>query len=223
MTELAAIWNRARSDLVIPTEQGGQDLYLWEHSSRVTRAAEQIMKLPSVAKLSPDEAAVVAAALYHDSAWALRVRNKEIARYEVLVSSPKPDHHEQSTLLMKRSLADLVSAESLERATAAIESLDHRDIEPVEGQILADAESLDEFGVVSLWAAVRRGAFEGHAVEDFISRWQKKTEYHFWNARLSDAFRFQAVRALAKKRLERLEELMRELKDEQNAGDFGSS
>ncbi|MCH7704405.1 MAG: hypothetical protein IIB61_04770 [Planctomycetes bacterium] len=65
-----AIWNRARGDLVIRTEKGEEDVFLWEHAARVARTAEYVSALPVVASENPDPIAVCAAALYHDFAWA---------------------------------------------------------------------------------------------------------------------------------------------------------
>lgn len=215
MPQLDAIWDRARSDLAITTPQRSEDPFLWEHSERVARCAQEIATLPSVAALAPDVLALVAAALYHDAAWTVRIRDESVAYCEVLVRPPADDHREVSASLMERSLGDLVRSDSLARASRAIRSLDQRDIEGIEGKIIADAENLDEFGVVSLWTTIRRGALDGKAIQGVIDRWHRRKEYHFWSARLNDSFHFQAVRAVAKKRLAILERTMRELEEEQ--------
>ncbi len=220
MTHLDAIWKRAESDLAISTGNGDSDLFLWEHSARVTRNALRIAELPGVANLSPNPVVVAAAALYHDSAWALRVRDKEVSRLEVLVRSPADDHRESSASYMRHCLESIVPPAELERAVSAVMGLDHRDLDIVEGQIVADADNLDDFSATSLWATIRRGALDGNAIQAVIDRWHRRTEYHFWSARLSDSFRFQIVRALAKKRLAGLERLMHELEEQQRAGDF---
>ena len=215
MPQLDAIWDRARSDLAITTPQHCEDPFLWEHAARIARCAREIAKLPSVTELAPDGLALEAAALYHDAAWTVHIRDESAATREVLVRPPAHDHRELSASLMERSLGDLLPSDALGRASRAIRSLDQRDIEGIEGQILADAENLDEFGVVSLWTTIRRGALDGKAIQGVIDRWHRRKEYHFWSARLNDSFHFQAVRAVAKKRLATLERLMHELEEEQ--------
>ena len=68
------ISNRARADLLVRTEQGDEDALLWEHSLRVSTNARRIMQLPAVQAKSPDEAVIVAAALYHAAGWIIRFR-----------------------------------------------------------------------------------------------------------------------------------------------------
>ncbi len=223
MTQLDAIWKRAESDLAICTDNGDSDPFLWEHSARVGRNALRIAELPGVANLSPDPVVVVAAALYHDAAWALRVKSKEVSRFEVLVRSPSDDHREHSASYMRECLRDLVPAELLDRAADAVMGLDQRDLGIIEGQIVSDADNLDDFSATSLWSTIRRGALDGNAIQAVIDRWHRRTEYHFWSARLSDSFRFQVVRTLAKKRLAGLERLMHELEEQQAANDFPPS
>ena len=78
------IWSRARADLVVPTERGDEDVFLWEHSSRVAHNAREIIKLPSIHLTDPDEAAVVSAALYHEAGWIARLSRGEINRLAVI-------------------------------------------------------------------------------------------------------------------------------------------
>ena len=220
MTQLDAIWNRARTDLVIVSEQGDLDVFLWEHSVRVAQNAQQIATLPIVKEQSPDELTVVAAGLYHDADLAVRVRNGEIAPYEIHVRPPAQNHREQSSLVMERSLAKLLPPDSLKRALEVVRTLHDRDVTLIEGRIVAEAENLDEFGLLSLWPTIRRGAMEGKGVQAVIDTWQKKMEYHFWTARLDDSFRFAPVRAIAKKRLERFEQVMTDLQEQQQGADI---
>ena len=194
--------------LVITTEQGEADPFLWEHSARVTRSAQQIAKLPSVQGRQPDEAAIVAAALFQDAAWTARVRDDDVDRLEVLLTPCSAADREQAVVIMQRSLADVMPAESLARATRAILTLNDPEIESIEGQVVHEAASLDEFGVLSLWSMIRRAAFEGKGVEAVLDKWHRYKEYRFWSARLNESFRFAPVREMARQRLVELERLM---------------
>lgn len=228
MTDVDAIWNRARSDLTVATEQGDPDLFLWEHCARITRSSRQIASIAGVAELDPDITALTAAALYHEAAWVNRVREHGLSRFEILLRPIDEDHREQSAEMMERCLAGLLPTDSLQRAGTAIRALNHRpqrsadksNGEPLEAKIISDARNLDEFSMVALWAMIRRGMLEGTAVQAVIDRWHRRMEYHFWSARLSDSFRFQAVRTLAKKRLDGFERLMKDLEAQQNASDI---
>ena len=220
MAQLDAIWNRARTDLAVITEDGDFDVFLWEHSARVAQAAQQISKLPPVQERSPDELSVVASSLYHDAAWAAQVRDGSLERYEIHIHPPASNDREQSALIMEQSLAKVLPADSLDRASCVVRTLHDRDVDLLERYIVAEAESLEEFGLLSLWPTIRRGAWEGKGVQAVIDTWKKKMEYKFWAARLDDSFRFAPVRAIAKKRLDHLEQMMSELEEQQGGADI---
>ncbi len=223
MVNLEPIWARARTDLLIPGEHGDPDVYLWEHSVRVATTAKRIAQQPPLLEQSPDVAAVFAAGLYHDSGWAVRFTAGEIPRTEILTRPPPDAHHEQGARLMQQSLMGLLPAESLERAYSAITTLNDRDIPLLEGQIVTEAENLEEFGVISLWPAIRRGALDGKGVKAVLDTWRRRKEYHFWTARLNDSFRFPFVREIAKARLAGFERIMEELQQQHEADDVGSA
>lgn len=220
MASLEPIWNRARVDLSLTTETGDPDVFLWEHSARVGQYALQIAQIPDIKANGPDMSSVLAAALYHDAGWAVRVRAGEAKRLEILVRPNPENHREQGALLMETSLEGLLSRESLERASRAIRTLNDRVIPLLEGRIVSDAENLDEFGVLSFWPAVRRGALEGKGIKTVIDTWRRRQEYHFWTARLGDSFRFASVREIARARLAKLERAMEELEQQHLGADI---
>lgn len=217
-----AIWNRARADLAIPTKQGGQDVFLWEHSDRVARNVEWILNLPMVQAAAPDPASCVAAALYHDAGWAVRFAKGEVRREEILVCSISDTHRELGAELLERRLAKYLGPETRSRASEAIRALSDRRIGSIEGQVLADANNLDEFGLPSLWATIRRDALVGKGVQAMIDKWKRRKEYRFWEPRLNDSFRFQPVRTLAEERLEHFERFMEELQRQHRHIDPGA-
>ncbi len=217
MVDLDSIWNRARDDLIIVTESGDQDGFLWEHGDRVARWARQIARFPAIQQRSPDEAVIVAAALYHDAGWITRFHAGEAGRLDILIKAVPDNHYEQSASAMERSLADLLPQQTLRRASDTIRAIGDRATRLIEAQVIADAEALGEFCLLALWPAIRRGAFEGKGVQTAIDTWRRRKEYQFWTARLNDSFRFAPVRDLARARLARYERAMRDL-EEHNEG-----
>jgi len=220
MASLEPIWNRARTDLLITGEHGEPDVFLLEHSTRVATSALRIAQLPEVRAEKPDQAVIVAAALYHEAGWAVRYGEGRASRLDILVRPPPDNHREQGAVLMEASLAGMLPREVLDRAALAIRTLNDREIPLVEGMILSDAENLDEFGAISLWPSVRRGALEGKGVRAVIDTWRRRKEYQFWTARLNDSFRYRRVREAAEARLDKLERLMEELDQQQQALDI---
>lgn len=217
--DLEAIWKRARADLVIPTPRGDSDVFLWEHSALVAKTAQHIARLPMIRSQQPNEAVIVAVGLYHDAGWITRFREGAVDRMEILLGSLSEADHEQGAMLMKQSLADLLSKEVLDLAVRAIRGTRNRGTELIEAQVVAEADNLQEFGIVSLWQAIRRGAVEGKGVQAVLDTWRRKKEYQFWTARLNDSFRFESVRELARQRLEKFERLLGELEEQHSGAD----
>ena len=217
-----AVLKRARADLQIPTRDGEFDLYLWEHSVRVAFNCRRISKLDEVRTRSPDELALFAAALYHDSGWSNRCRSGEIDRLEVLLGPTPEAGHDIGANLLQQSLGGILDRDTLQRAVTAILTRSEKNPVTIEAQVLSDADHLEEFGLVSLWGVIRRGALDGKGVQAAIDVWKRKKEYQFWSARLADSFRFEAVRDVARKRLECFERFMNELAAENRGDDLPS-
>jgi hypothetical protein len=220
--DLEAIWKRARADLVIPTPRGDSDVFLWEHSARVAQTAPHISQLPLIRSQRPDGAAILAAGLYHDAGWVTRFHEGAVERMEILLGALSEADYEQGALLMVRSLAGLVPKESLELAARAVRGCRDRSTALIEAQVVAEADRLDEFGVVSLWSVIRRGAIDGKGVQSVLDTWRRKKEYQFWTARLNDSFRFEPVRELARQRLEKFERLLAELEEQHASADVSA-
>ncbi|MHC5110960.1 MAG: hypothetical protein ACYTHJ_13905 [Planctomycetota bacterium] len=222
MTRLAAIWDRAKAALTFTRDDGRQDLFLWEQSARVASTAREIAKLDEVDALRPDEMAVTAAALFQNAAWVAYVQDEVVDVSEVLIMPPGDDHFVLSAKCLEKQLTGVLADDSLQRAMEAVVALNSRSGDSTESLVLSDAVQLEEFGMSSLWPTIRRGLFEGHTIQSVIERWRRRSEYHFWTARLEESFNFEAVRILARHRLERLGRVMTELEWEQNCKDLWS-
>jgi hypothetical protein len=218
--DLEAIWKRARADLIIPTSRGETDVFLWEHSFRVARTAQYLLDLPEVRRRAADSCAVLAAALYASAGWAARCRSGEADRLEVLLGVLSEADEEESARIMGRSLDGLIPAESIQLAGRALRAIRDRSSAYPEAHVVADAQNLQEFGLPSLWLAIRRGMVEGRGVQSFLDAWRRKKEYRYWEARLSDAFRFQVSREIARARLAKLERLLDDMEIQHHATDI---
>ena len=211
MKDLEAVWKLARADLIIATDDGGNDVFLWEHSLRVAKSAHYLSHLPQAQALKPDIVALLAACLYHDAGWITQLRAGEIQRFEILLVPPSETTVLESVRLMHKSLGGVLSGPILERAGETIRTRHQHNLELIEAHILDEADNLEEFGLGFLWTAIRRGLCGGKGVQAVLDAWKRRTEYHFWTARLKDSFRFEATRKLAESRLSQLESLMSEM------------
>jgi len=86
--------------------------------------------------------------------------------------------------------------------------------------VLSDACNLDDLGALGMWRELRRFAMEGRGVEDVLTSWQRKLDYGYFAARISDTFRFAESRRWAKARVGRLEQFMNDMIRENQAGDI---
>ena len=206
-----AIWSRARGDLVIRTEKGEEDVFLWEHAARVARTAEYVSALPVVASENPDPIAVCAAALYHDFAWAAAFQKGAFQRIEILTTSLSRAQRELSVTMLEERLSDILPGDSLARAAEAIRTVDERKIASIEGRIVAEAIHLDEVGLLYLWRLIRRYTLDGKGTRAVVERWRREHEYHYWTSRLQDEFHFDATRRLAQERVETYARFMEDL------------
>lgn len=209
--QLNDITHRAHADLTLPTQHGEHDTFLWEHSLRVAQGALSIAALPEVHEQHPDLDVVYAAGLYHAAGWVNGVRTGKVDRTQVLLAPLGESTAEDGAALLESRLVDLMPAEQLRRAARIVRSMPHRDADLIEAQVVVDARHLEEFGLLALWPTVRKGMIEGKGVQAALDTWRRKREYHFWPARLKDAFQFESVRAIAQQRLAVLESFMEEL------------
>ena len=86
--------------------------------------------------------------------------------------------------------------------------------------ILSDARNLDDTGAVGIFNEFRRFVSRGKSTSDALQGWKRKIDYGYWQARLKEDFRFDAVRKLAERRLAAAEYFMKQLKVENTAKDL---
>ena len=59
---------------------------------------------------------------------------------------------------------------------------------------------------------IRKQHAEGKTLDDVVTSWQRQEEYHYWQARIKECFRFPSVRLLAERRWEVLRRFMTDLR-----------
>lgn len=221
MANRDAVFSRAREDLVILDAQGKEDVFLWERGQRVAGSVVWIADLADKSQDTIDQDALLAAALYHDSGWALQCRDGEITHSAILNAPTNDAQRELAASLIRKRLADLLKASSIKRAAQAV-GLAHRHASTLlEAQVLADALNLDDIGTLSVWQISRRHALEGKGVQEAIVNWQTRNQYDYWGALIRN-MHFSAVQTLARRRLRAAESYMAELAREQSGQDLST-
>lgn len=205
MAKANPIWQRAKAELTLTDRSGVKDLFLWEHTVRVARAARLLIEAEKIADPDVDQRALEVAALFHEVAWAMQCRDGLSSRWDVLAKPSTEAQREASAGWLRSNGEDFLAERSLDTACTAIRLASSREKGTVESRLLTDAENLDSVGPLAFWQMVRRHTAEGKGVQAAIEAWNRQKEYNFWEARIKDGFRSDVARNLAYDRLTALQ------------------
>lgn len=206
------VWRQAEVDLLIPVDASRTDPSLWEQAARVTCLALGISRLPETAGLKIDGVALVAATLYHDAGWAVQTRRKEISRTDIGSRPTSDAQRELAASLLETHGVKLLSDSTLRIAVRAVREWGQRATRQPEAQVVAEAHNLDQVGPQAILGTLRRHVAEARGVEVALDTWHRQQEYHYWEARLREGFRFETTRQLARQRLLAVERFMADLR-----------
>lgn len=214
------LWLKAESDLSLGFAHNPLDRLVWEHSVRVAKMCAAIAGLAELTDRAVDRRALMAAALYHDAGWVVQFRAGEAIPRDILLRPTNEIQRELAAAWVMEQLQGHLPERSLDIASKAIRYCNDRQTHMVEAQILAEAENLDEIGPQAICLMLRRQMADGKTLADMVQLWQRQEEYHYWQARIKDSFRFQAVRRLATDRWQALRRFMGDLAASVNLDDL---
>lgn len=125
--------------------------------------------------------------------------------------------------LASDQLKDLLPQNDLELMLRILQEHRRRDAKLPEAKLLADALSMEEFGLIGLWNICRQFHASGKSLEQLIKLWKAQHDYGFWESRLRDGFHYEASRRAAKERLASMKGFYERLQRENNCEDIGGS
>jgi hypothetical protein len=120
---------------------------------------------------------------------------------------------EAAELLVGMAAAD-ADESLLDRTTRVLHEMPHRSPMLDEAKLLADAVNLEDFGLVGLLLQTLQLARQGEGLTQLADGLEKREQYGYWEARLKDGFHFEAVRRIAKRRLDSARKMAALLKSE---------
>ncbi len=209
--------------LVLDTEGGGQDTWLWEQAQRVVTMAQMLALLPEAREIGddpPDLAAIASGGLFLNAGWAAQVRDGSIDHWKVLSRPTNDIQREFGAGLLQEHAEGLLPDHVVERAVAAIRECNDRFTRLPEARALAEAENLDEIGITYVLRQFRNFQAEGRPVRQLIANWTRQNEYHYWEARVNDCLRWETSRHIARERLKAVEQFMNVLARDLSAADL---
>ena len=224
MPELDVVRSFAEKALAIQTPSGDCDNFLWDRCRRLVHNIEVICRLPELtgAGLQIDHFALTVAAYFSDAGLAryLRKEGADIANRMVFPNGNGEDLLELSAKVVAEKLANFIEKTKIETIKKIIIDSGSYLAQTTEAMILSDARNLDDMGAVGIFNEFRRCSLRGKGVSYALKSWKRKKDYRYWQARLNKSFRFQSVRQLAERRLQKAEDIINQLKIETEAEDI---
>ncbi len=203
----------ARELLSLVTRDGRVDLWLWEHTQRVHASALAIADWSEVQPLRVNSAALKVAAWFHDAGWALQFRDGRLEPWQVLAKPTSDLQRELAAGLIEDHAGPLITPDITRRAAAAVRDLGNRTSDAPEAVVLAEARTLEDFGVAGFFRLARTYLGEGRSLLQLVDLWQRQQEYDYWNLRLSE-LRYERTRRVARERLPVIREFINRMKVE---------
>jgi hypothetical protein len=220
MPDLQVIKEIAEQALGVPTLKGTCDHYLVDRAYRVLRHCGSIAQLSDVQGFQMDRECLNIAALFRDAGFARYANQEDRVARMVLADLTDEDMRDFSAQLVQEKLAELLNPRQMERVCSIIIESGKRNTVLIEAMILSDARNLDDMGAIGIFNECRRYLVHGRGVSDALISWSRKIEYDYWTARLSESFRFESVRSIARRRLETAKRFMEQLEIENKASDL---
>ena len=200
----------------------GGDLWLWEHTLRVTRLARMLATIIDTGLEPPDRTVLTVAALYHEAGWAVEVRDQNLDPARVLARPTSDLQREVAAVTLKSAAAEILDEQTLRLAAEAIRQCNHRSTQLPEAQVLSDATNLADIGLMYILRQFRQLPAAGTPLVQLLRNWRRYVEYKYWDARINDCLRFDVTRELARNRLADAERLMTTLGNEIDANDLAT-
>lgn len=137
--------------------------------------------------------------------------------------APDEEAHDSAAELAADQLKDLLPPADLDQLLLILKTHRKRDAKIPEARLLADALSMEEFGLIGFWNHCRQFHASGKTPEQLIKLWKAQHDYGYWESRLRDGFYYEASRTAARHRLSQMQGIYDRLQREHLCEDIAAA
>jgi hypothetical protein len=207
---------RQRLDAVLGVvdDHGTAGPRLLEDAKRLWRRVEQFIEAPLVTDGVDRDALELAC-----HAMQLPLKRRRTAAGGKPVRINLRARAEEAAELLINAVTEEAGEVLLDRTNRILHETHQRAPMLDEARLLADAINLDDFGVTGLLLQMIQLVRDGEGVVQLVEGAVKREHYGYWEARLKDGFHFDAVRNLARHRIDSARLLVTLLMEELDRGE----
>ena len=226
MSQIEDILEKARSYLTTGWSAGKGSLrtmprnapdLIWDHSRRTLRLAHRLMDDPTIEAHRLDDVVLTTAAVFHDACWVDLVKTGRIAPPEVFSRPADAELLKHSAQIACDQVGKDLPERTMEKVVRTITEFKLPRPSLTESVLLGDADNLEDFGVLGFTFLVRSAQALGKSTGQLVESWRRQQEYHYWEARIKNAFHLETARELARRRLETMGTIFELLHQEINS------
>ncbi len=162
-----------------------------------------------------------------------RVERKDLTRIAALyvgvahniagpAKLPDDEAYDNAAEMAADQLKEILPTADLDLMLAIFKEHRKRDAASPEARLLADALSMEEFGLIGFWNQCRQFHSAGKTPEQLLKLWKAQHDYGYWESRLREGFHHEASRAAARERLAHMKGMYERLQREHMAEDLGA-
>lgn len=224
MIEIEKIKELARDVLAVRQTGGVVDNSLWDRSQRLLRNVDIICRFPEIIenRLQIDRFCLQVAACFAYSGLARHPGSRKPSSISMILHPNEDQLLELCTETVEKKLKGVLNESKIDKINQIISENYAHFTRMTEAMVLSDARNLDDMGAIGVFNEFRRYVIGGKSASDAITAWRRKIDYKYWQARLQESFRFEAVRKIAEQRLRSAEFFMGQLEVENSADDLDS-
>jgi hypothetical protein len=137
--------------------------------------------------------------------------------------TPDDDQYADAAEIASDHLKDLLPHNDLDLMLRILQEHRHRETKMPEARILADAQAIEDFGLVGLWNQSRTFHATGKTLEQVLKLWKAQHDYGYWESRLRDGFHYDATRRAARERLGQMKGVYERMQREHLCEDVGGN